>query len=209
MTTDAGVRREPYMRREPPRSHRRLLLTLLTGATNLGGFTVCQAAQINSGTFYPVIARLGRTFAWVDTAEEVLPPDADPGRPPRRFYRLTCKGQQHAAAALGLHDISPLPGLYQLPAASPELAASDYTMRRADKRILLALLPGASNATFSLLRWLTGTGPWRFTAAMGRLEDHHWITRDRDEGLPCYRLTGDGYRKTVRLFRFAGLGEDL
>lgn len=80
------------------RRRRRILLALLTGAANLGGFTICQAAQCGSGTVYPFLAHLERA-GWVTSEWESPEPV---GRPRRRFYRLTAEGRAGTLMMLGL-----------------------------------------------------------------------------------------------------------
>lgn len=171
-------------RREVPVRHRRVLLVLLTGADGLGGFTVCDAAQVSTGTFYPQIARMER-HGWVAGTWEQVP--AGQRRRPRKFYRLTPYGRLRAAAVLGLEhrDGSPdWPGTGK---------PAGYRMGKAEKRIVMALLPGAPNADFTLLRWLTGLGRVRFTRALNWLQDGQWITaRPGPRRLPCYQLTAEG-----------------
>jgi DNA-binding MarR family transcriptional regulator len=96
--------REPYRHRRAARRQRRVLLVLLTGASNLGGYTVCQAAQVGPGTFYPMMDRLERT-GWVTGRWEAVPAGED--RPRRRFYSLTLKGQMRARQMLGLRWDTP------------------------------------------------------------------------------------------------------
>jgi DNA-binding PadR family transcriptional regulator len=87
----------PY-RRRVPRSHRRVMLVLLTDAANLGGYTICRAAGIGSGSAYPALARLEK-LGWLDSEWETPEPV---NRPRRRFYRLTPDGRAHVMELLGL-----------------------------------------------------------------------------------------------------------
>lgn len=84
-----------------PRSHRRVLLVLLTGAPGLGGYTIARAAMTGSGKVYPILARLER-LGWAESDWEA-PEPLD--RPRRRFYRLTAEGRSQALEALGLKDV--------------------------------------------------------------------------------------------------------
>jgi DNA-binding PadR family transcriptional regulator len=79
------------------RASRRVLLTLLSGATNLSGFPIGRAAQVGYGHVYIVLARLEHE-EWVTS---------DWGEPNkygdrRRFYRLTPYGRVRALKVLGL-----------------------------------------------------------------------------------------------------------
>jgi DNA-binding MarR family transcriptional regulator len=60
------------------------------------GLSICQEADLGSGTVYPILDRLtelGWTESWIETAPH-------PGRPARRYYRLTGAGRARAGAAL-------------------------------------------------------------------------------------------------------------
>lgn len=79
------------------RKNRRVLLVLLSGATNLSGYPICQAAMTGSGTVYYLLWRL-EDAGWV-TSEEGPVFNGDMRR---RFYRLTPAGRSEAYALLGL-----------------------------------------------------------------------------------------------------------
>ena len=82
----------------PTRATRRVLLALLTNATNLSGYPLSRAAQVNSGTVYIVLSRLEEADApWV-VGE--WGPGEEGHR--RRFYRLTPYGRIRALRMLGL-----------------------------------------------------------------------------------------------------------
>jgi DNA-binding PadR family transcriptional regulator len=83
---------------EPSRRERRVLLALLSGASNLSGYPVARAAQVGYGKVYVILARLERE-GWADSD---WGPETGHGR--RRFYRLTGTGRRHALAMLGLED---------------------------------------------------------------------------------------------------------
>jgi len=85
-------------RRRVPRSHRRVMLVLLTDAANLGGYTICRAAGIGAGSAYPALARL-EGLGWLDSEWETPEPV---NRPRRRFYRLTPVGRARVMELLGL-----------------------------------------------------------------------------------------------------------
>jgi DNA-binding PadR family transcriptional regulator len=88
----------PLYNRRAPRRARRVLLVLLSGAGNLSGFVISQAAQTGAGTVYPVLARLERE-GWV-TSDWESPEPAD--RPRRRFYKLSEEGRVQAMRLLRL-----------------------------------------------------------------------------------------------------------
>ena len=71
---------------------------LLSGAPELGGYTIARAAMTGFGRVYAILARLER-LGWVEGHWESPQP---PGRPRRRFYRLTGEGRSQSLAALGL-----------------------------------------------------------------------------------------------------------
>ena len=84
------------------RKNRRVLLVLLSGATNLSGYPICRAAGTGSGTVYPLLARLERE-GWVTS--EWGPVFTDDGLR-RRFYQLTADGRSEAYRMLGLEEPS-------------------------------------------------------------------------------------------------------
>jgi PadR family transcriptional regulator PadR len=62
------------------------------------GFQLCEAAELKSGTIYPMLARLER-MRWLASDWE----QGDPSnlkRPRRRLYRLTGEGEAAGRAAL-------------------------------------------------------------------------------------------------------------
>jgi PadR family transcriptional regulator PadR len=81
-----------------PRSRRRVLLVLLSGAPELGGYTIARAAMTGYGKVYVILDHLER-LGWVESDWESPEPL---NRPRRRFYRLTGEGRMRALAALGL-----------------------------------------------------------------------------------------------------------
>jgi PadR family transcriptional regulator PadR len=90
--------RDPKLPFRLTRRNRRILLVLLSGATNLSGYPICRAAGVRSGTAYLLLARL-ETAGWV--ASEWGPVFSDEGMR-RRFYRLSPYGSQQAYELLGL-----------------------------------------------------------------------------------------------------------
>lgn len=80
------------------RPNRRVLLVLLSGATNLSGYPLCRAAMTGSGTVYYVLWRL-EDAGWV-TSE--WGPQVYEGGPRRRFYAITPYGRRRAYELLGL-----------------------------------------------------------------------------------------------------------
>ena len=77
------------------RSRRRILLALLTGAANLDGWRLCEAAQVWSGTLYPFLGHLERA-GWVTVEFR------DVGERELRCYTLTDAGRWEASHALRL-----------------------------------------------------------------------------------------------------------
>jgi DNA-binding PadR family transcriptional regulator len=89
-----------YGKHRLPRSHRRVMLALLTGAPRLSGYPLSRLAQVGSGTVYIVLDRL-ENRGWVEGEwEDPNPLPAGKGR--RRFYRLTPKGRAAVTYLLGL-----------------------------------------------------------------------------------------------------------
>ncbi|MGW0970246.1 PadR family transcriptional regulator [Streptomyces sp. NPDC002516] len=60
------------------------------------GLSICQDADLGSGTVYPILERL-LAHGWITAREEI---GDHPGRPPRRYYELTGAGRASAHAAL-------------------------------------------------------------------------------------------------------------
>lgn len=60
------------------------------------GLSICRDADLGPGTVYPILDRL-EELGWVTGWEETAP---HPGRPPRRYYRLTGAGRARSRAAL-------------------------------------------------------------------------------------------------------------
>jgi PadR family transcriptional regulator PadR len=77
-----------------PAARRVLAALVQAGATGRHGYDLCRAAQIKSGTLYPLLIRLeAQGYLAADwQASEV------PGRPPRHVYRLTTAGCALAVA---------------------------------------------------------------------------------------------------------------
>jgi PadR family transcriptional regulator PadR len=87
----------PYPRRVP-RSHRRVLLALLSGAANLSGYPLARTAQVGYGRVYVILDRL-EDAGWV--TGRWGPGEADRRQ---RFYRLTEAGRAQAMTILGLKE---------------------------------------------------------------------------------------------------------
>ncbi len=103
MTAELRVTsRRPYGRRRIPRSHRRVMLVLLTGASRLSGYPISRAAMVGSGTVYIVLGRLER-LGWV-VSEWETPNPLPEGKARRRFYRLTPDGRRQVLAVLRLRE---------------------------------------------------------------------------------------------------------
>ena len=84
---------------EPNRGERRVLAALLSGASNLSGYSLSRTAQVRSLTVYRVLDRL-EDHGWVTGEWE-------PGKPEgkrRRFYTLTDEGRKAALLFLRLED---------------------------------------------------------------------------------------------------------
>lgn len=62
------------------------------------GLELSRETGLKSGTLYPILARL-ETAGWVVSEWEQIDPSAE-GRRPRRYYRLTRKGEKIARAAV-------------------------------------------------------------------------------------------------------------
>lgn len=60
------------------------------------GLSICTDADLGPGTVYPILERLSG-HGWVTSWDESEP---HPGRPARRYYRLTEDGREQAQAAL-------------------------------------------------------------------------------------------------------------
>ena len=94
--------RRPYGRVRIPRSHRRVMLVLLTGAPRLSGYPISRAAMTGAGHVYLVLARLER-LGWV-ASEWETPNPLPPGQGRRRFYSLTSDGRRQVLKVLGLGE---------------------------------------------------------------------------------------------------------
>ena len=62
------------------------------------GLELSEAANLETGTIHPILARLEK-LGWVDSKWEELDPK-EAGRPRRRYYRLTPDGAELACDAL-------------------------------------------------------------------------------------------------------------
>jgi PadR family transcriptional regulator PadR len=94
--------RMPYGRRRVPRSHRRVMLVLLSGARELSGYPISRAAMVGAGSVYIVLAHL-EGLGWVSSEWET-PNPLPPGNGRRRFYRLTPFGRERMLDLLGLKE---------------------------------------------------------------------------------------------------------
>jgi Predicted transcriptional regulators len=75
------------------------VLRALLNATDtepVWGLSICATADLGPGTVYPILTRLYE-HQWVTNWEETTP---HPGRPARRFWKLTDHGRTEAEAAL-------------------------------------------------------------------------------------------------------------
>lgn len=80
----------------------RVLLALLSGASNLSGLTICAAAGMRPGTVHPVLACL-EGHGWVASTWR----DHGDARPRTRIYHLTARGRYYAMRTLGLEVADP------------------------------------------------------------------------------------------------------
>jgi len=73
------------------------------------GLEVASAAELKSGTLYPILARLEKA-GWITSSWEDIDESAE-GRRRRRYYRLTATGESEARAAVAdaLARITPTP----------------------------------------------------------------------------------------------------
>ena len=71
------------------------------------GYDLMKAANLASGTLYPMLARLQQE-GLVDSQWEDRDPDAG-GRPPRKYYRLTAEGARVARLELAQAPAAPRP----------------------------------------------------------------------------------------------------
>ena len=92
--------RMPYGRHGVPRSRRRVMLVLLTGASRLSGYPISRAAMVGSGTVYIILAHL-EGLGWA-VSEWETPNPLPEGQGRRRFYRLTPFGRERVLELLGL-----------------------------------------------------------------------------------------------------------
>jgi DNA-binding PadR family transcriptional regulator len=60
------------------------------------GYDLMKAADVSSGTLYPLLARLSDD-GWLESRWEE---SEYPGKPPRQLYRLTATGRTRAQSAL-------------------------------------------------------------------------------------------------------------
>ena len=75
-----------------------LLRVVLDEPGPLYGYEISAKAGLPSGTIHPILARLEKA-GWLESAWEPVDPDAV-GRPRRRYYRLTGKGDKMARERL-------------------------------------------------------------------------------------------------------------
>jgi PadR family transcriptional regulator PadR len=72
----------------------------------VSGAQVARMTGLSSGTLYPILLRLERAGWLVSRWEDISPQEE--GRPRRRLYLITGKGQAHANAAM--RDLSAVSG---------------------------------------------------------------------------------------------------
>ena len=83
---------------KPSRRQQRVLLVLLSGASNLYGLTLMRASQTGSYTVYPLLDRLEDSKCVTGEYRE------QPGGKSRRVYALTPEGRKAALGFLKLED---------------------------------------------------------------------------------------------------------
>jgi PadR family transcriptional regulator, regulatory protein PadR len=89
----------------------RVLDTLLDGGTDdRYGFEISKITGLKSGTLYPILARL-EGAGWLTSGWEA---EVQPGRPRRRYYRLTGVGADGAQ-----RELANLPQSARKPIAKP------------------------------------------------------------------------------------------
>ncbi|MEV4224477.1 helix-turn-helix transcriptional regulator [Nonomuraea sp. NPDC049725] len=77
------------------RSTRAVLAIFLTDpAREFYGLELRAATGLSNGTLYPRLATL-EAYGWLESRWE----DPEPGRPPRRYYRITREGTERAREA--------------------------------------------------------------------------------------------------------------
>lgn len=74
-------------------------------ADKLHGYDLMQAAEVSSGTLYPLLMRFEKEGLLTSEWEEVDPQQE--GRPRRRLYRITGQGQRVAYQLLGSPGTAP------------------------------------------------------------------------------------------------------
>lgn len=166
--------------RKRSRGECRVLLALMTGATNLSGYPLAKAAQVGFGAVYVILGRLER--AGLVDGKQALGLEFEPrpslaGAPGEDGEELTAK--QRA-----------------------------WKPNRRARRILLTLLTGATNLDALVLRRTARVGPLYFYRVLDRLEDMRWIQGDQNapdgmgSRLRFYRLTTLGQ---IRVGKVLGL----
>lgn len=88
------------------------------------GYDLMKAARLQSGTLYPMLARLQQE-GLVESEWEDQRPDAG-GRPPRKYYRLTAEGAR--VARLELVRAATSPGSTRHIAARPVPGTNGNTL---------------------------------------------------------------------------------
>lgn len=81
------------------------VLEALLAVDETYGADIGTQSHLPSGTVHPILARL-EGLGWVTSRWEDIEPSVE-GRPPRRYYRLTDAGHEHARAALARAYRSP------------------------------------------------------------------------------------------------------
>ncbi|WP_327732917.1 PadR family transcriptional regulator [Streptomyces nojiriensis] len=87
----------------------RVLRTLLEEPTAPHyGRQLMEATKLQSGSLYPILARLEREGVIAGEQEDIDPKEA--GRPARRYYKITGEGARAARQALAeVHELSRVP----------------------------------------------------------------------------------------------------
>lgn len=84
------------------------------------GLQICTDAGLPSGTIHPILARL-EGLGWLESRWEDIDNAHQNGRPPRRYYRLTKDGAEHARIALAraTTPVNTIASLQPRPAGGP------------------------------------------------------------------------------------------
>src|SRR5438093_7620006 len=93
-----------------------LQVMMRTASSRQYGYSLMRATGLKSGSLYPILERLEKA-GWVESEWETVD-EQKPGRPPRRYYRLTAFAHESAPRAVHeyLRKTEPLTGAKKRPA---------------------------------------------------------------------------------------------